>query len=269
MDVCRIVRGDSPVIVSFPHSGTFVPRDLRARFTKAAAELPDTDWYVPELYDFISAGGVTTIVANVSRYVVDLNRSPQDVELYAGRPSTGVCPTATFFGDSIYGAGREPDLEEKEARITRYWDPYHDALAQLVQENIRKFDLAVIYDAHSIAPVVPRLFDGELPVLNLGTANGRACGKEFAGPVREAVIGSGFSHAVNGRFIGGYITRQYGWPDSGCHALQMEISQGAYLEARERAVDPTLAKPLRKALRAILRSLTEAVNRSVATGFSP
>ena len=268
MDVCRIERGDSPVIVSFPHSGTFVPRDLRARFTEAAGQLPDTDWHVPELYDFISTGSVTTIVANVSRYVVDLNRSPDDVELYPGRPSTGVFPTTTFSGDSIYRAGCEPDAGETRARVSDYWDPYHDALAQLVHANILEFGLAVIYDAHSIAPVIPRLFEGELPVLNLGTANGRACGEEFERPVREVVTDSGFTHAINGRFIGGHITRHYGRPERCCHVMQMEISQRAYLDAREPALDSTLAKPLRETLRTVLRALTEAVNRSVTTGVS-
>lgn len=268
MDVYQIERGDSPVIVSFPHSGTFVPRDLRARFTRAAAKLPDTDWHVPELYDFLPIGRVTTIVANVSRYVVDLNRSPDDAELYPGRPSTGVFPTTTFSGDSIYRSGCEPDAGETGERVSRYWDPYHDALAQLVDANVQKFGLAVIYDAHSIAPVIPRLFAGELPVLNLGTANGSACSEEFERPVREAVSNSGFSYAINGRFIGGYIARHYGRPERGCHALQMELSQRAYLGSPEPALDSNLAKPLRRALRTILRSLTDAVNRRVATGVS-
>ncbi len=265
MEICRIERRESPIIASFPHSGTVLPPDLRSRLTNAADTLPDTDWRVPELYDFLPAIGVTTIVANLSRYVVDLNRPPQDAELYADHPSTGVCPTSTFNGDPIYRPGREPSAGETNERIEHFWNPYHDALAELVDATLRSFGLAVIYDAHSIAPVVPRLFEGELPVLNLGTANGRSCGEEFERPIREAVSRGGFSYAVNGRFIGGYITRHYGRPEQGCHAMQMEISQRAYLDRGKLTVNATRATPLRHALRAILGALTVAVERSVAT----
>ena len=268
MDVCRIERRDSPIIASFPHSGTVVPPDLRARLTKSASPLPDTDWRVPDLYDFLPAIGVTTIVANLSRYVVDLNRPPQDAELYADHPSTGVCPTLTFFGDPIYQPGCEPNTGETKVRIERYWRPYHDALAELIEANIRKFGLAVIYDAHSIAPVIPRLFEGELPALNLGTANGRSCAEVFERPVREAVSGGGFSYAVNGRFVGGYITRHYGRPEQGCHAMQMEISQRAYLNKGKPSVNAPRARLLRQALRAILGALTDAVEHSLATPAS-
>ena len=252
-------RGDSPLIVSFPHSGTAVPEELRARFTDAAAELPDTDWCVPELYDFLPRRGTTTITAQLSRYVVDLNRSPKDARLYADYRSTGICPTFTFAGSGIYRAGCEPCAAEKQDRITRYWQPYHDALASLVKCRVRQYGFAVIYDAHSIAPVVPGLFEGELPVLNVGTVHGSSCGPEFETPVSRAVAGSGLTYALNGRFVGGYITRHYGRPQEGCHAIQMEISQQAYLNERSRTVSANLARPLRDALRQVLLALTDAV----------
>lgn len=232
--------------------------------SETATALPDTDWCVPDLYDFVTVPGVTTLIANYSRYVVDLNRPVDDTALYGNYASTSVCPTATFFGESIYRAGCEPTAREIEKRIARYWDPYHRTLGKLVQSNVQKFGLAVIYDAHSIAPAIPGLFEGELPVLNLGTSNGNACGREFEEPVSHAVSASGFTHAVNGRFVGGYITRHYGQPEQGRHAMQMEISQRAYLNEREQVVDATLARPLRKVLSEIFRVLTDSVNRSVA-----
>lgn len=230
MEIFRLSRGLSPLILSIPHSGIALPPRLESRLTSAAASLPDTDWHVAELYEFARQLDCTMIRANYSRYVVDLNRPADDSELYPGRSGTGLCPEVLFDGSPVYHAGEEPDDKETARRVRQYWHPYHDALAREIERVRTSHGFAVVYDCHSIRSVVPRLFEGTLPVLNLGTVNGSSCSAELERRVRRVVESSGYSHAINGRFVGGFITRHYGSPDRNVHAMQMEIAQSAYME---------------------------------------
>lgn len=252
-DLYSCERGTAALILSIPHSGQRLPEDLESRLTPAARTLPDTDWRVDELYDFAEDLGATVLRANYSRYVVDLNRSSRDESLYPGRPATGLCPTRQFDGEPIYRSGGEPDAGEIEQRRITYWQPYHDRLETELAGTCERHGHAILYDCHSIAPVVPRLFDGHLPVLNLGTNNGLSCAPAIQEAVVREVVGSGSTHVVNGRFIGGYITRHYGQPEQGRHALQMEIAHDAYLDgARPETFNPGKANALRARLQRIL-----------------
>ncbi|MEM9057345.1 MAG: N-formylglutamate deformylase [Pseudomonadota bacterium] len=230
--VFALREGDSPLLVSLPHSGTALAHDLEERLTAAAWLLPDTDWHIPRLYGFLEALGATVIEARYSRYVVDLNRPPDGAALYPGKAETALVPTQTFAGEAIYrdgGDGGEPDAAEIAARRARYWQPYHDALGAALERLKARFGYALLWDAHSIASRVPRLFDGRLPDLNIGTADGAACAPALAQAVYDTCADSDFSVVMNGRFKGGYITRHYGRPDDGVHALQMEIAQASYM----------------------------------------
>jgi N-formylglutamate deformylase len=246
--------GDSALLISFPHSGTDLPADLRERLLPVGRDLPDTDWFVPLLYDFVQDIGASTIRATHSRYVVDLNRPPDGAPLYPGRRETGVCPIETFDGEALYAAGDEPTREEIEARLDRYWRPFHERLAALIDDRIARHGYCLLWDAHSIRSTVPGLFDGRLPDLNIGTADGRSCT-----PARVARIAARcqaqqhFSSVVNGRFKGGYITRHYGRPAHHVEAIQLEIAQAAYLdETRTPRYEPARAEPLRRLLRELL-----------------
>ena len=253
-----ITRGSTALVLSIPHSGTRVPGPIAARMTPEARELPDTDWHVDELYDFAVNLGATVVKANYSRYVVDLNRPPDGASLYPGQEITELCPSTRFDGRAVYQPEREPDDAEIEWRRTKFWEPYHERLREELERVRELRGTAVLYDCHSIAPVVPRLFAGRLPALNLGTNRGRSCAPAVQERVAAVLAGCGYEFSVNGRFIGGYITRRYGQPEQGLHALQMEIAQDAYMDgAAPRTCGPLKAIVLKSCLRRILTTLLE------------
>jgi len=227
-------EGDAPLLVSMPHCGTQLMPGLERRLTPAALDLRDTDWHVPRLYDFVRDMGASVIAARHSRYVVDLNRPPNDESLYPGQATTGLCPTTLFDGSPLYRDGEQPGPDEIAERLDRYWRPYHEALAASLERIRAKHGFALLYDAHSIRSRVPRLFEGRLPDLNLGTARGESCGADrrerVAAALTAAAAEAGFTAAVDGRFVGGYITRHYGRPAEGVEAIQMELTQCSYMD---------------------------------------
>ncbi|MCG8371444.1 MAG: N-formylglutamate deformylase [Proteobacteria bacterium] len=251
-DVFGFHEGDSPLLISVPHAGTRVPGNLRGRMTAEGAAIPDTDWHVARLYSFAHELGAGLLVANYSRYVVDLNRPSTDEALYEGQVATGLCPGRTFAGDPIY---RDAGGVEADARVQRYWRPYHAKLRTQLDALREAFGYALLWDAHSIASVVPRLFDGELPALNVGTDDGRSCAAAIGEAVAEAAAGSGYGHVVNGRFRGGFITRHYGDPAGGVHAVQLEIAQRVYMDEASGVYDVHQAERLRATLRRMLEAL--------------
>ncbi|HXV30636.1 MAG TPA: N-formylglutamate deformylase [Sinorhizobium sp.] len=225
------MAGTTPVLISIPHAGTELPDALRARLTDDALELPDTDWHVHLLYDFAAELGVSMLKARYSRYVIDLNRDPEGRALYPGANNTELVPTTTFARAAIYRQGQAPSADEIARRADEFWQPYHRRLAVEIDAIRRRHGLAVIWDAHSIASRLPRFFDGRLPDLNLGTADGISADGGLVERVRGVLAGAKtFNHVVDGRFKGGYITRRYGAPAQGVHALQMELAQVAYMD---------------------------------------
>ncbi|HPP84031.1 MAG TPA: N-formylglutamate deformylase [Rubrivivax sp.] len=224
-------RGHTPLLVSVPHCGTWIPDELRGRYTERALAVEDTDWFVDRLYGFATALGASLIVPRASRYVVDLNRPRDNQPMYAGRNNTELCPTRHFTGEPIYRAGQAPDEAEIRARVATYWQPYHDALAAETRRLVAAHGHAVLFDAHSIRSELPWLFEGTLPQLNLGTAEGTSC----APALRDALAAlfaaqHERSWVVDGRFKGGHITRHYGRPGERVHALQLEMAWRAYMD---------------------------------------
>jgi N-formylglutamate deformylase len=258
-------RGTTPLLLSMPHSGTEIPQAIATRLTARGRELPDTDWHVPRLYGFAADLGASVLQAKFSRYVIDLNRGPDGADLYPGTATTGLCPLTLFDGSALYCQGQEPTVSEIDKRRELFWQPYHAKLAHELQRLREIFGCALLYDAHSIASRVPRLFEGRLPDLNLGTAQGASCAIACEHAIAEVMEGSDFTQVVNGRFIGGYITRQYGDPANGIHAVQMELTQGNYL-------DEVSGYPYNEGkaarLHPILKRILEAFVRSVDTTMS-
>jgi N-formylglutamate deformylase len=251
--------GDAPLVISVPHAGTKLPPEIAARLTPQALAFPDTDWHVASLYDFAPALGVTMIVARNSRYLIDLNRPPDDAALYGASAQTGLCPVLSFAGEPLYRDGAtQLAPAEIAGRREKYWQPYHDALGALLAETRRRHGYAILLDAHSIRSVVPRLFAGTLPDFNLGTYDGRSC----AGTVTEAVRGClaaapRWSHVVDGRFKGGHITRHFGRPRAHVHALQIELAQSGYMDEAGIRYDPERAAPMRALLRGVIEALLQ------------
>ncbi|MGE5094835.1 MAG: N-formylglutamate deformylase [Betaproteobacteria bacterium] len=222
-------EGTAPLLVSMPHAGTELPPCLRGRLSAACEPLGDTDWHLPRLYDFVAPLGASTIVARYTRFAVDLNRPPDDAPLYA-TATTGLHPDILFDGRPAFREGRAPSREECQAFLEEIWQPYHRRIADELSRLRARHGHAILFDAHSIAGEIPRLFEGALPDFNLGTADGRSAEASLAERL-AAVLGEAprYRLAVNGRFKGGYITRHYGDPAHGVHAVQLELAQRTYM----------------------------------------
>lgn len=258
----RLEPGTIPLLVSFPHVGTHVPPSIAARLTPLAATVPDTDWEVDRLYDFVGAMGASRLIATCSRYVVDVNRPPDGQSLYPGQAGTDLVPTTDFDGVPLYRLGEAPDAAEIERRKEAVWRPYHAALQAELDRMRSVHGVVLLWEAHSIRAVVPRLFEGRLPDLNIGTANGASCAPGLGERLLELANASRYSTVLNGRFKGGYITRQYGRPDAGVHAVQMEIVQAAYMDDAERSFDEARAANLRPLLRILVETALAAVREA-------
>ena len=225
----RYRRGNGALVVSFPHVGTFIPHSVGRTLNECAARRPDTDWHLPRLYDFVREMDATTIMATHSRYFVDVNRPPDGANLYPGQDTPRLCPVDTFRSEPLYRDG-EPTDAEIARRLDAVWHPYHRRLQREIERVLALHGRAIIWDAHSILAEVPRLFEGRLPDLNLGTADGASCGA----PLGEALLDCArrhetFTSVLNGRFKGGYITRRYGDPGRGVHAVQLEMVCDTYM----------------------------------------
>ena len=256
-DVFEVSRGSSPVILAFPHTGTEVPADVRARLNEDGRLLADTDWHIHELYAGLLPEA-TTVRATFHRYVIDANRDPAGTSLYPGQNTTGLVPITDFDGKPIWNPGEEPSDADIAARLDAFHRPYHEALVAEIERVKKEHGVVILYDCHSIRSLIPFLFEGRLPDFNIGTDNGRTCAPEIEAATFEiAAKAEGYTHVLNGRFKGGWTTRHYGRPQTGVHAIQMELAQISHLatEAPPFALDAAKADRLRVPLKAILERL--------------
>ena len=262
----RYRYGSGPLVVSMPHVGTFVPPSIARTLNDCAARRPDTDWHLPRLYDFLGELDAKVVTASFSRYVVDVNRPPDGANLYPGRDTPRLCPTDTFGREPLYRDG-DPAEAEVRRRVDTTWEPYHRRLASEVERVRAKHGVAVLWDAHSITAVQPRLFEGRLPDFNLGTADGTSCDPALARSLAVTLQRhSGYTSVLDGRFKGGYITRHFGSPASGVHAVQLEMVEAIYMEEEPPfAFRPDRAARVRPILRELLQRAHDfAVNQSAA-----
>lgn len=230
MNVFKVTEGDSPIILGQPHGGTYVPAEISARLNERGRELSDTDWHIHRLYDGL-LDGITTVSSNIHRYVIDANRDPSGVSLYPGQNTTSLCPTTDFDGKAIWAKGQEPSEDEISARLAAYHTPYHKALAEQIARVQAKHGVAILYDCHSIRSDIPHLFEGQLPVFNIGTDNGETCHPLIEVATQEACFAAPeYDTVLNGRFRGGWTTRHYAQPKNGVHVIQMELAQRAYMD---------------------------------------
>jgi formiminoglutamase len=259
MTPVEVVEGDGPVIFGLPHTGTWLPDDLRARLNDTGRALADTDWHIDELYAGLLPGA-TSVRATFHRYVIDANRGPDDASLYPGRNTTGLCPLTDFDGQPIWRPGAEPDAAGTAALTAAFHAPYHAALRAQIDRVRVLHGIAILYDCHSIRSQIPFLFEGTLPDFNIGTADGTSCAPMLEAAVLAQVRGlDGHTYVANGRFRGGWTTRHYGRPEAGVHAIQMELAQSSHLaaEAPPWALDPARASRLRGHLADILAALAD------------
>lgn len=265
-----VTKGDAPLLISIPHTGTDLA-GLEPRLVSPWLARKDADWWIEHLYAFTAALGATIIRTAISRTVVDVNRDPSGASLYPGQATTGLCPLTTFDGEPLYRAGREPDEDEIATRRRAYFEHYHAALAAEIERLRESHPHIVLYDCHSIRSVVPRLFEGRLPVFNLGTNDGASADPSLVEVATKPLIASGRSVVVNGRFKGGWITRHYGAPARGVHALQMELACRGYFSEPEGPVDEaTWPAPYDPAYAGgITETLTELLQAAVRWARTP
>jgi N-formylglutamate amidohydrolase len=225
-----LYRGTAPLLISLPHVGTEIPREIQSKLTSTALNRDDTDWHLEKVYEFCLEMGASLLVPRYSRYVIDLNRPPENTVMYPGKNNTGLCPVQSFSGEALYMDDTPTDFEI-ENRIQQYWHPYHTALEAELNRLKSAYGFALLWDGHSIKSRLPWLFEGSLPDLNLGTAEGESCDPSLEDQLR-AVLSTkkSYTYAVNGRFKGGYITRRYGQPNRGIHAVQLEMSLSNYMQ---------------------------------------
>lgn len=258
MNLYSLHRGSAPLLISLPHDGSAIPDALAERLVPKARRAPDTDWHVSRLYAFARDLGASILAPTHSRYVVDLNRPPDDVSLYPGQNTTGLCPIVQFSGEPVYVAGQEPTPNEVMQRVDAHWRPYHEALTTELARLRAEHGRVVLWEGHSIRSVVPFLFEGRLPDFNLGTAAGASC----SAALQERLTGvleaqADYSFVVNGRFKGGYITRHYGQPENGVEAIQLELAQATYMDEASFDYDSALAQRLQVILQRLLAATLE------------
>ena len=253
-------EGSVPLLVSMPHVGTDIPAELRALYVPRALDVEDTDWHLHHLYNFLGELGASVILPRISRYVIDLNRPPDDAPMYPGASNTELCPTRFFTGEPLYQEGQEPPPEQRLRRREHYWQPYHAALAAELARLKAQHGFALLWDAHSIRSELPWLFEGRLPDINIGTASGASAN----GCIADAALAActsfpQFATALNGRFKGGYITRHYGLPSQGIHAVQLEMCQRLYMqEVPPYSYDDTRAAGVKPLLKEMVSSSLKA-----------
>ena len=248
-------RGTAPLLVSVPHVGTEIPADIAARLVPRALETEDADWHLDRVYAFVTDLGASLLLPRFARYVVDLNRPPGNTPMYPGLNNTELCPTRFFSGEPLYRDGRRPDDADVARRVAIYWQPYHDALAGELDRLRAVHGHAMLLDGHSIQAELPWLFEGRLPDLNLGTADGASCAPALRARLAGVLAAHrGHGHVVDGRFKGGYITRHYGRPSEGIHAVQMEMCWDCYMTPPHEYDETRAATVL-----PVLRSLAEAL----------
>lgn len=253
----RVEQGGAPLIVSIPHAGTEIPEGIHGLVSPDLARY-DADLYVDHLYAFARDLDATIVRTNVSRTVIDVNRDPSGHTLYPGQFTTGLCPIQTFDGTPLYEPGTLPDANEIDRRRAEWFTPYHTALAIQVERLRALHPAIVVYDAHSIRSVVPKLFEGELPNFNIGTNDGASCAPALQQAVEAICDASPYSRVTNGRFKGGWITRHYARPDDGVHSIQMELAMRTYLVETPDHWPPPWHEDTAQACQSVLRPILSA-----------
>ena len=249
----------TPLLVSLPHCGELIPPELHARYHPRALGVEDTDWHLHKLYAFAAEMGASVLQPRASRFVIDLNRPSDNAPMYPGANNTELCPTRFFTGDPIYVDGGAPTELEIHQRIGQWWQPYHGAIATELARLKAEHGHAIVFDGHSIKSELPWLFEGRLPALNLGTVNGASCAASLRAQLSKVLASQDkYSHVVDGRFKGGYITRHYGRPDDGIHAVQLEMIWDCYMdETPPYAYRPDKAAQVQPLLRELLRTMRD------------
>ncbi len=230
MRAFEFTPGTLPVLVAIPHAGTQLTPDISNDLVNKARALPDTDWHLARLYQFARDMGASTLVANYSRLVIDLNRAADGPERI--NPTfTGLYPDSLLDGTPCYSPSHRPDSKARLQALEMIWRPWHQQIDHELHRIKQEHGYALLLDAHASVSQLPRRFDGTLPDLCVGTLNGQSCSPALEYHLMECLAGlHGLTFAVNKQFKGGYTLKAWGHPEDNIHALQLVISRAAYMQ---------------------------------------
>jgi len=215
-----------PVVIDFPHSGTFMPADIQSKL-RLDVLLPNVDWFLPELYDFLPQNGFTTLENKVHRYMADPNRDATMTQL-DGDYRHEVVYSRSTFGKEIYQQKLTPT--EINNRLARFYQPYHEQLQHLIDQKLQKFDKVYLFDLHSFAEY-PHAETETAADIVLGNKNDTTSSKKLRQILTDQFVGKGYTVSNNYPFSGGYITQHYG-QNPRVEAIQIELAYHMYIENR-------------------------------------
>jgi N-formylglutamate deformylase len=253
----------APILLSIPHCGTAFPKELINEYEpELYKEQDDTDWFVDQLYDFANAMGITTISAVYSRWVIDLNRHPENRDLYSdGRLITGLCPVTNFLGNAIYKDGRKSIAEDEiQRRLAAYYLPYHQKIAEHLMALKERFGQVLLWDCHSIRKSLPALHKEPFSDLIISDADGQSSAAKLSDTAFLHLSSSTYSVKRNYPFKGGYITRHFGKPKENQHAIQLEMSKNVYMDDLEKTYVDKKAQKIQTLLKSTLEKLCDILN---------
>lgn len=233
----------APVVFASPHSGRHYPPALLERSRLNAREIRlSEDALVDELIAPALECGAALVLAGHARAWVDVNRAADELDaaMFDAPPEgpavrttrvaagLGVIPRIVGAGREIYG-GKLP-ANEARSRIDRTWRPYHAALQATLEETRRRFGRVVLVDWHSMPSAAAAAAPGRAPDMVLGDRFGASCSSALSALVQRELEATGYRVVRNAPYSGGWTTERYGDPDSGAHALQVEISRRLYMD---------------------------------------
>ncbi|WP_417679071.1 N-formylglutamate amidohydrolase [Roseibium sp.] len=260
-------KGESPLILCLPHSGTQIPPAIENRMNATGRLQTDISWRLETIFDVASGLGATLLRSTASRYVIDVDQPPELQQDPETDPLNALCPVTTLDNKRIYQLDEEPGPTETEQRALLFYYPFHDALRREVERLKKIHDTVVLIDCRSVRSKIKGFIDQELAVLNLGTAEHTACHPDLARTFAATFQGvDGITVAVDDVFRGGYITRTYGLPDIGVHAMTLVIAQRAYLRHESPPFEPDRTGSAR--LKTLLAQALGRVSEW-AEGFEP
>lgn len=253
----------APILLSVPHAGTAFPDEIKDVYRQKLLPPDDTDWWVDRLYAFAKNIGIPVITAHFSRWVIDLNRNPNDKPLYNdGRQITGLCPTTNFLGECIYIDERKTiDDAEISRRKNLYFKPYHQKIQELLATIKQQFGKVLLWDCHSIRRKVSSISTTPFPDFILGSADEISAEKYIIDKALKSLRSGKYEVAHNHPFKGGFITRHFGKPQLQQHALQLEMCKDLYMNDTETTYDENKASEIQALLQKTLETLAVELTR--------
>ena len=218
IETFNLNKHELPFVISIPHSGVYISDRMNNKLLDNVI-FSSMDWYLPKLYSFLNELGFTTIINNVSRYEIDVNRDMKNKGVGESFLKNYIY-TNTTFGDKMYQ--EELSLEDINYRIKEFYIPYYQAIYSAIQEKLKYFDKVYLIDLHSFA----KFLDADAI---LGNDNGNTTSNDFIQLVEELLNNEGYKIKKNKPYCGGYITKHYGNDIENCEALQIELWYGSYI----------------------------------------